>query len=63
MPTADEFIVFAEQCERMAKRLPEHSVALLQIAAAWRRLAEKGERDDAERTDDANLTGGGKAQP
>jgi hypothetical protein len=41
MPTAREFIAFAEQCERMAKRLPEHAAALLEIAAAWRRLADK----------------------
>jgi hypothetical protein len=44
MATAHEFIVFAQQCEQMAKRLPEHSEALLEIAAAWRRLAEKGDK-------------------
>ena len=41
MPKAQEFIVFAEQCQQMAKRLPEHADALQEIAAAWRRLAEK----------------------
>ena len=41
MPTAQEFIVFAEQCDQLAKRLPEHSQALMEIAAAWRRLAEE----------------------
>jgi hypothetical protein len=54
MPTAEEFIVFAEQCERMAKRLPEHSDALLEIAAAWRQLAEKAGSDDNARTAHAN---------
>ena len=39
MPTAQEYIGFAEQCEQLAKRLPEHSDALLEIAAAWRQLA------------------------
>jgi ferric-dicitrate binding protein FerR (iron transport regulator) len=45
MPKAQEFIAFAEQCEQMAKRLPEHASALMEIAAAWRRLAEKADKD------------------
>ena len=47
MPKEQEFIVFAEQCEQMARRLPEHSVALLEIAAAWRQLAEKVDKNIA----------------
>jgi hypothetical protein len=44
MPKAQEFIAFAEQCEQMAKRLPEHADVLRDIAAAWRGLAEKVEK-------------------
>jgi hypothetical protein len=44
MPKAQDFFAFAEQCEQMAKRLPEHSRALLEIAAAWRRLAENANK-------------------
>jgi hypothetical protein len=53
MRKAQEFIAFAEQCEQMSKTLPEHSTALLEIAAAWRRLADKADIDDTERTQDA----------
>lgn len=49
MPRAQEFIAFAEQSEQMAKRLPEHATALLEIAAAWRRLAEKTDKIESER--------------
>jgi hypothetical protein len=41
MPKAQEFIAYAEQCEQIARRLPEHAAVLTEIAAAWRRLAEK----------------------
>lgn len=51
MPTAQEFIVFAEQCEQMAKRLPEHATALLEIAAAWRRLANKAGSESSKPSD------------
>jgi hypothetical protein len=44
MPKAQEFFAFAEQCEQMAKRLPLHSRALLEIAAAWRQLAEHADK-------------------
>lgn len=43
MPKAQEFIAYAEECERLAKRLPEHAKALEEIAAAWRRLAERAD--------------------
>jgi hypothetical protein len=46
MPKAQEFIAFAEQCERMAKRLPEHADALRKIAEAWRRLADKADNTE-----------------
>ena len=49
MRKAQEFIAFAEQCEQMAKKLPEHSAALLEIAAAWRRLADKADSGETER--------------
>jgi hypothetical protein len=41
MPKAQEFIAYAKECERLAKRLPEHAKALRDIAAAWRRLAKE----------------------
>jgi hypothetical protein len=44
MPKAQDFIAYAEQCEQLAKRLPEHAQALQDIAAAWRRLAEDADK-------------------
>ena len=44
MPKAQEFFALAEECEQMAKRLPEHSHALLEIAAAWRQLAQNADK-------------------
>jgi hypothetical protein len=35
---------YAEECRRLAKRMPEHSDALLQMAKAWMLLADEAER-------------------
>jgi hypothetical protein len=54
MPKSREFIAFAEQCEQLAKRLPEHAKALQDIAAAWRQLAEEAEKREDESSVNAN---------
>jgi hypothetical protein len=41
MPKAQEFIAFANQCDQLARRFPEHANALRDMAATWRLLAEK----------------------
>lgn len=58
MPKAQEFIAFAEECEQLAKRLPEHAKTLRDIAAAWRGLAEEADkREDESRGMQARIPG------
>ena len=58
MPKAQEFIAYAEECERLAKRLPEHAKTLRDSAAAWRRLAK--EPDTREYGGSTNVDGDGQ---
>lgn len=53
MPKAQDFIAYADQCEQLAKRLPEHAQALQDIAAAWRRLAEDADKKENASSEDA----------
>jgi ferric-dicitrate binding protein FerR (iron transport regulator) len=46
MPKAQEYIAFAEQCEKLAKRFPEHADAFREMAATWRLLAEKARAEN-----------------
>jgi hypothetical protein len=39
---------YAEECERLARVLPEHKESLLKIAIGWRQCAEEAERHDNE---------------
>jgi hypothetical protein len=41
------YYVFAQDCERLAKEMPEHKSTLLEIACAWRMCAAELERDIA----------------
>jgi hypothetical protein len=42
MPNREQYLEYAEECERLARNGPEaHREALLEIAKAWRRLAAK----------------------
>ena len=54
MPKAQEFIAYAEQCEQLAKRLPEHADALREIAAAWRRLVDDFDKKENGSIENAN---------
>ena len=45
MPNADEYLQYASECVALARRSsdPETKARLLQMAQAWRELAEKTE--------------------
>jgi hypothetical protein len=45
MPSADEYLQYASECVALARRSndPETKARLLQMAQAWRELAEKVE--------------------
>ena len=44
MQKPEDYRNYAEECERLAKQLPNHAQALLEMAKAWRRLASQSER-------------------
>jgi hypothetical protein len=39
----EEFLKFAEECEKMAEDMPAHRQALLELAKAWRTAASEHE--------------------
>jgi hypothetical protein len=42
MPNREQYLKYAEECERLAREGPEaHREALLEIAKAWRERAAK----------------------
>jgi len=43
MQDAKTYRQYAEDCKKMAQSMPEHREKLLEIAAAWRKLAAKAE--------------------
>ncbi len=45
METATKYREFAEECERLAKqaKTERHRAVLLEMAAAWKQLAEAGD--------------------
>jgi hypothetical protein len=47
----DRYRQFAEKCVRVAQQTsnPNDKALLLEMAEVWRRLADKAEREDAER--------------
>jgi hypothetical protein len=49
METTDQYMAFAEECERLARRTEvEHQrEILLEMARTWRMLAEEAERKAA----------------
>ena len=38
------FRAYADECRRLAHRMPEHKAALMQMAEAWMACAEDAER-------------------
>ena len=38
------FRAYAEECKRLAKRMPDHKDALLEMAQAWMACAERTEQ-------------------
>jgi hypothetical protein len=43
------FRAYAEECRRLAKTMPTHSEALLQMAEAWISIAERAEQRQGEK--------------
>jgi ferric-dicitrate binding protein FerR (iron transport regulator) len=46
MEKPDQYLKYAEDCERMAASIPTHAEALRSIAEAWRKLAKEAEQKE-----------------
>jgi len=44
METSEQYLKYAEDCDRMSKELPAHAKTLKVIADAWRSLATQEEQ-------------------
>jgi len=44
METSEQYLKYAEDCDRMSKELPAHAETLKAIADAWRLLATEAEQ-------------------
>jgi hypothetical protein len=53
MSLADRYRTFAAECERVAKqaRNPKDSALLMEMAEMWRRLAERAEPSDRQKSE------------
>ena len=43
METSDQYLKYADDCDRMSKEMPAHAETLKVIADAWRSLATEAE--------------------
>jgi hypothetical protein len=46
MRNSQDYLKYAEECERLAQQIPMHAQSLRQIADAWRTCAEEAERNE-----------------
>ena len=46
METSEQYLKYAEDCDRMSKELPAHAETLKIIADAWRSLAVQAEQKE-----------------
>ena len=44
METSDQYLKYADDCDRMSKEMPAHAETLKVIANAWRALATEAEQ-------------------
>ena len=45
METSDQYLKYADDCDRMSKEMPAHAETLKVIADAWRSLATEAEKN------------------
>ena len=46
METSEQYLKYAEDCDRMSKELPAHAETLKVIADAWRSLAAQAKQKE-----------------
>ena len=49
MQESSQYTAFAEECERLAREMPQHAEVLLRIAQAWRDRAREAARREGKK--------------